>query len=274
MGDLSEGGGRIPALLRQLPIPLACVLGNHDTGKDASGVRLQRQLDRLGELHCGWGLRTLQPPGLAVVGGRPATAGGGHHLSKAAAAVFGPVGLEESAERISRSALAADPTLPLVLLAHCGPTGLGGEARDPCGRDWKKQACDWGDQDLAVAISRIHGQRPLPLVVFGHMHHSLRRSQGERITFQRDRRGIAYLNAACVPRHGCDGDGRELRHFSWVTLSASGLRRASHRWYGLDGVLLYEQLLWQAPPAETAPRQPPGALNAHPASQPLPLPRC
>ena len=247
VGDLSEGGGRIPSLLRQIRIPLACVLGNHDTGRDASGARLQSQIDCLGSLHCGWGLRRLDPPGVSVVGGRPATAGGGHHLSRAATAVFGPVGLEESAERIVSAALAADAGLPLLLLAHCGPTGLGGEARDPCGRDWKRQACDWGDQDLALAIDRIQRRRHVPLVVFGHMHHTLRRSQGERITFCRDRRGTAYLNAACVPRHGLDEQGRALRHFSWIQLDGDRLRRASHRWYGLDGALLYEQLLWQEP---------------------------
>lgn len=266
VGDFSDGDGRIPSLLRRIPLPLACVLGNHDAGKDPSGGRLQRQIDRLAELHCGWGLRTLEPPGLAVAGGRPATAGGGHHLSRAATAVFGPVGLEESAERICRAALAADPALPLVLLAHCGPAGLGGEARDPCGRDWRRQACDWGDQDLALAISRIQRLRPLPLVVFGHMHHTLRRSQGERITFRRDRRGTAYLNAACVPRHGRDPQGRELRHFSWVQFGQGGLRRASHRWYGLDGALLYEQLLWEAatPPASPWPLTGPAA-----AAEPL-----
>jgi uncharacterized protein (TIGR04168 family) len=133
-----------------------------------------------------------------------------------------------------------------VLLAHCGPSGLGSEAHAPCGRDWKRPACDWGDQDLALAVERIQRQRFLPLVVFGHMHHSLRRSQGERLTFLRDRRGTAYLNAACVPRHGRDPGGRELRHFSWIHLNGEGLRRASHRWYRPDGTLLYEQLLWQA----------------------------
>lgn len=280
VGDLSDGDGRIPGLLRRLPLPLACVLGNHDAGKDPSGGSLQRQIDRLADLHCGWGLRTLEPPGLAVAGGRPATAGGGHHLSRAATAVFGPVGLEESAARISRAALAADPTLPLVLLAHCGPAGLGGEARDPCGRDWKRQACDWGDQDLAVAIAAIQRQRSLPLVVFGHMHHTLRRSQGERITFRRDRRGTAYLNAACVPRHGQDPQGRQLRHFSWVQLDRHGLRHASHRWYGLDGALLYEQLLWQAPvlpqprPGQTDPIDPTDPTTpSDPTAVPLPLAR-
>ena len=39
VGDLSDGQQRIPALLRQLPMPVACILGNHDTGKDHSGSK-------------------------------------------------------------------------------------------------------------------------------------------------------------------------------------------------------------------------------------------
>jgi hypothetical protein len=51
------------------------VLGNHDSGKDPSGRRLEQQLEILGERHCGWRLRELRPPGLSVVGARPGTAG-------------------------------------------------------------------------------------------------------------------------------------------------------------------------------------------------------
>ena len=61
------------------------------------------------------------------MGGRPASAGGGFHLSRGAQAVFGPVGMEESARRIVSAAQAADPELPLILLAHSGPSGLGSE---------------------------------------------------------------------------------------------------------------------------------------------------
>ncbi|MEB3321065.1 MAG: TIGR04168 family protein [Cyanobium sp.] len=259
VGDLSDGRPRIPALLRRLAIPTACVLGNHDTGRDDSGRTLQRQIDGLGPLHCGWGLR--QFAGLAVVGGRPGTAGGGFHLSPAVRAVFGPLTLEASAARITAAAAQADPALPLVLLAHCGPSGLGSEARDPCGRDWKKPACDWGDQDLALAIRQIRRNRPLPLVVFGHMHHALKRGQGERRSLVVDREGTVYLNAACVPRHGQDASGRDLRHFSWVELQmgsdepgSARVLAASHRWYGLDGTLLYEESLVgrEAPPPPPA----------------------
>ncbi|MEX1315827.1 MAG: TIGR04168 family protein [Synechococcaceae cyanobacterium] len=252
VGDLSDGHPRIPAALRRLPLPLACILGNHDAGRDPSGRTLQRQLNALGELHCGWGLRELRPPGLTVVGARPGTAGGGFHLSRAVTAVYGPLGLEESAQRITAAALAADPALPLVLLAHCGPAGLGSTASDPCGRDWKKPSCDWGDQDLALAIRDIQARRALPLVVFGHMHHQLRRGRGQRRSCCLDRAGTVYLNAASVPRHGRDPAGRELRHFSWVELEVADPLRplvllASHRWYGLDGQLLYEERLHQAP---------------------------
>ena len=249
VGDLSDGNRRIPERLAALPLPLACILGNHDAGRDPSGRTLARQLDLLGERHCGWGLRELHPPGLAVVGARPATAGGGFQLNRAAAALFGPVTLEQSVQRITAAAEAADPDLPLVLLAHCGPSGLGSGVADPCGRDWKRPACDWGDQDLALAIDRIRRQRPLPLVVFGHMHHRLKRGQGERCSFCIDRAGTAYLNTAFVPRHSHDERGQPLRHFSWVVLRDGRLLEASHRWYGLDGRLLYQHTLL-SPPAE------------------------
>jgi len=254
VGDLSDGKPRIPALLRQLPLPVACILGNHDTAKDPSGRTLARQIEALGPLHCGWGLRELTPPGLSVVGARPGTAGGGFHLSKACSALFGPLSCEQSAGRIAAAAAAADPDLPLVLLAHSGPAGLGSEASDICGRDWKSPACDWGDQDLTLAIDRIRRQRALPLVVFGHMHHRLKRGAGERRSFAVDRAGTAYLNAACVPRHLVDEAGVALRHFSWVELDADGLRSAAHRWYDLEGRLRYEErLLDRAPLSAAAP---------------------
>jgi uncharacterized protein (TIGR04168 family) len=188
----------------------------------------------------------LRPPGLAVVGGRPASAGGGFHQSKASLAAFGPISLHDSASRISTAALRADPALPLILLAHCGPSGLGSGAADPCGRDWKAPARDWGDQDLALAIDQIRRKRPLPLVVFGHMHHRLKRGQGERLSYCVDRAGTAYLNTAFVPRHSHDDQGRALRHFSWVELRDGVVQEISHRWYTLDGALAYRHTLMRS----------------------------
>ena len=120
-------------------------------------------------------------------------------------------------------------------------------------RDWKRPACDWGDQDLELAIERIRRHRPVPLVVFGHMHHSLRRQQGERRTLVRDRHGTLHLNAACVPRLGLDDQGRSLRHLSWITWGERGPEHLAHRWYGEGGELHYEQTLWTAPLAASPP---------------------
>ncbi|MFN9906012.1 MAG: metallophosphoesterase, partial [bacterium] len=33
VGDLSDGNPRIPQRLAALPLPLACILGNHDAGR-------------------------------------------------------------------------------------------------------------------------------------------------------------------------------------------------------------------------------------------------
>ena len=244
VGDLADGDVRLPRLLRELELPVACVLGNHDAARDASGRTLARMEQALGDLHCGWSLKQLDPAPLSVVGGRPGSAGGGFYLSPAVLAHWGELSLFESARRITAAALQAPADRPLVLLAHSGPTGLGSDAADPCGRDWKRLACDWGDQDLQEAIRQIRKHRPLPLVIFGHMHHRLRHGAGQRRTVLQDRQGTTYLNAACVPRHGVDASGRPWRHFSWVELAANGeVQLAAHRWYGLEGAVLDQQLL-------------------------------
>jgi len=103
--------------------------------------------------------------------------------------------------------------------------------------------------------------------VFGHMHHLLRRHQGERLTFLRDAQGTAYLNCACVPRHGTDQQGRKLRHFSWVRFEDGRPVQISHRWYGLDGTLLYRERLWQESPAATS-----GPEQRHGPDAEAPLP--
>ena len=93
VGDLADGDVRLPLRLRKLSLPVACVLGNHDAAKDSSGRTLGRMEQALGALHCGWSLRLLNPPGLAVVGGRPGRAGGG--LSSLSSREI-PLGTDES----------------------------------------------------------------------------------------------------------------------------------------------------------------------------------
>lgn len=244
VGDLSDGDLRLVKAIAALPIPTAVILGNHDRGKDATGELFQRQVKVLGDRHCAWSLRNWSAPALSVLGARPGSAGGGFHLSRAMAATYGPIELEGSAQLIVQASEQAPQDRPLVVLAHAGPSGLGSDAASPCGRDWKRPAIDWGDQDLALALDRIRQRREVPLVVFGHMHHRLKGGQGERCTFLQDRLGTAYLNAACVPRRGVDADGRSLTHWSWVEFSGCELCHASHRWYGDDGTLVFEETLW------------------------------
>ncbi len=243
VGDLSDGDLRLTKRIASLPHPVAVILGNHDRGRDQSGGVLRQQLALLGEQHCAWSRRCWTRPEIAVVGARPCSAGGGFQLSKAVEAVFGPVTVEQSADRIVAAAADVPADQPLVVLAHCGPTGLGSDPDSPCGRDWKSPAVDWGDQDLALALDRMARRRAPDLVVFGHMHHQLKRGRGLRQSFHRDRRGIVYLNAACVPRAGADDQQRSLLHLSWAEFRGCRLSHLSHRWYTPEGVLIHQEEL-------------------------------
>ena len=247
MGDLSDGDLRLTRRIAALPHPVAVILGNHDRGRDRSGGVLRQQLALLGDQHCAWSRRRWARPEIAVIGARPCSAGGGFQLSKAVEAVFGPMTLEQSADRIVAAAAEVPDAQPLVVLAHSGPTGLGSDPASPCGRDWKTPAIDWGDQDLALALDRMARRRVPDLVVFGHMHHQLKRGVGLRQSFHRDRRGIAYLNAACVPRSGVDPEHRTLIHLSWAEFSGSRLSHLSHRWYTPKGALIHQEALLAEP---------------------------
>ena len=253
VGDLSDGDLRMVKSITQLTLPVAVLLGNHDRGRDKSGVLLQQQMSMLGERHCPWRLRGWSQPELAVVGARPCSAGGGFHLSQAVQAVFGPITETQSADWIVDAASHAPDHWPLVVLAHSGPTGLGSAANSPCGRDWKQPHIDWGDRDLALALDRMQKIRPADLVVFGHMHHQLKGQRGARITFHRDRRGTCFVNAACVPRVGLDESGMPLHHLTWVEFSGKEPTLVSHRWYRPGGQLSYEQTLHRLAINEQAP---------------------
>ena len=243
VGDFSDGDLRLTRRLRELPFPVALILGNHDRGRDKSGGVLRQQLALVKDVDCGWRRLDLHPLPLSVVGGRPCSSGGGYHLSKAVEAVYGPITLEQSVERIVAAAASVPTDQPLVIMAHCGPSGLGSDPSSPCGRDWKTPAVDWGDQDLALALDRISRTRVPDLVIFGHMHHQLKRGSGLRTSLLRDRRGIVYLNAACVPRSGTNDRGETLLHLSWAEFSGGHLSHLSHRWYRPDGTLVHQELL-------------------------------
>ena len=75
------------------------------------------------------------------------------------------------------------------------------------------------------------------------MHHQLKRGSGLRTSLMRDRRGIAYVNAACVPRSGVNDQGEALLHLSWAEFSGRRLSHLSHRWYRPDGTLVHLERL-------------------------------
>ncbi len=245
VGDLGIGDLRIVKAINNISIPSAVVLGNHDRGADLSGHQIKKQLSVLGDRNCSWRLREWENLLVSVVGARPCSAGGGYYLSPQMKAAFGHVTLEESVKRIVNAASVASSDLPLIILAHSGPTGLGSEASSICGRDWKSPSIDWGDKDLEISITEIQKLRKIDLVVFGHMHHALKRGKGIRQTFYIDKKkGTAYINAACVPRRGVDESGNELCHFSWVEFSNLKLIHASHRWYKKDASIAFKEILY------------------------------
>ena len=70
--------------------------------------------------------------------------------------------------------------IPLIIMSHAGPSGLGSEPKSICGKDWKLPSLDWGDRDLSVAISQIQKIRKVDHVIFGHMQNLLKRNLGLR----------------------------------------------------------------------------------------------
>ncbi len=245
VGDLGESDIDLIRSIKELQIPTAVILGNHDRGNDKNGILLKKQLELLGELHCGWRKRSWSRPNLSVIGARPCSSGGGFYISPEVESVYGPISIEESVKRITTAANKSPLDEPLIILAHSGPTGLGSFANSLCGRDWKKPSKDWGDIDLEIAIKEIRKTRNPDIVIFGHMHHSLMKSKELRTTFCKDNLGTFYLNAASVPRRTLDNNGEIITHFSWLEFIDKKLEYVCHRWYYCDSIIAKEVVLFR-----------------------------
>ncbi|KAF8389566.1 hypothetical protein HHK36_024082 [Tetracentron sinense] len=157
----------------------------------------------LGEEHVGY--RCLDYPmlKLSVVGGRPFSNGGDQLFRKSLlSARYGVQDMEGSAKKIYKAALGTPEGHYIIFLAHNGPTGLGSNINDICGRDWVYGGGDHGDPDLAQAISDLKETTKLsiPLVVFGHMHKELAYRKGHRKMIVVGDDNTIYLNGAIVPR--------------------------------------------------------------------------
>ena len=243
VGDISNGSVKTIKLINSIEIPTVVFLGNHDRGRDNSGEMLLKQIRILDDKFCGWDLKNINNR-INVLGGRPCSSGGGYFLSKEVLAVYGPITESDSVNKIIKSSCKAEKDLPLIMIAHSGPSGLGSQPYSICGRDWKTPACDWGDRDLATALAEIQKDRFVNLVVFGHMHNKLKRNLGSREMFKIDKKGTFFLNAAIVPRYKTHF-GELLTNFSWVEFHDKKLTHVSHRWYSGNGEVFQEDILYK-----------------------------
>jgi uncharacterized protein (TIGR04168 family) len=242
VGDFGNEAVAVVRSVAALDLPKAVILGNHDAQYSATQKGkskcpydrtredwVQLQIDLLGEAYVGYGCRDFPSLGLSVVGSRPFSWGGDTWKNTSFYQQRCDVeDFTRSAEKIQAAiALAAFETV--IVLAHNGPTGLGETPESPCGKDWGKTTGDYGDPDLALALAQIPAGKQVPLVTFGHMHHSLRhRTDRERqISHLEDNR--LYLNAACVPRI------RQFEDASWHNFTIVTL---------LDGQVSAAKLVW------------------------------
>ncbi|KAK9674442.1 hypothetical protein RND81_12G232600 [Saponaria officinalis] len=240
-GDFGNENVELVRGVAAIDMPKAAILGNHDswtTSKFSKKIKdgVQLQLDYLGEQHVGYSNLDFPALKLSVVGGRPFSCGGGQLFrKKLITARYGIRTMEESAEKIHKAAIATPKDHSLVFLAHNGPTGLGSNKDDICGRDWVSEGGDYGDPDLAQAISltKETTNKRIPLVVFGHMHKKLTDGGFRKMMVIAD--NTMYLNAAIVPRVKSLSLGGSLRAFSVVEFSSGEITKVAETWVSITG---------------------------------------
>jgi uncharacterized protein (TIGR04168 family) len=246
VGDFGNEDVVLTQTIAALDLPKAVILGNHDAWYSASpwGVsrcpydrqqedRVQQQLDALGICHVGYNKLDFPELNITVVGSRPFSWGGREWRNKDFYQQrFGVSGFAESTQRIVAAARSGSCDR-LIVIGHNGPTGLGEEAEDICGKDWETLGGDYGDPDLSAALAELQAEgKSIPLVAFGHMHHRLRHTQ-ERLRKAYQQVGqTLYLNAARCPRII-----ESWHNFSIVTLTADRVSSAGLVWVDAQGII-------------------------------------
>jgi uncharacterized protein (TIGR04168 family) len=225
VGDLAgygaEGAVIVARSIAKLRTPALVLPGNHDAAtvpqfaaevfrapdvlRDALSLGMSRRVDALAcalspAKLCGYDLHAFERAGVTVLSARPHTIGGERlAFRRYLAERFGVRTLADSAARLCELFDRVPAEQHIIVLAHCGPTGLGGRRSDIYGSDFRPEEGDWGDPDLARAL--VHARsthKTVAAVVAGHMHHRLR-GGGER-TWYLERDGVHHINAARVPR--------------------------------------------------------------------------
>ena len=208
--------------------------------------RIQESLDLLGTRHVGYSSLAMQELGLAFVGGRPFSKGGPEWVQVADFydKYYGIKSFEDSTNKILEHLLHPDNEgLSKVVVAHNGPSGLGCKEEDPCGIDFMEPADDFGDPDLEEALEICNScNNPASLVLFGHMHHTLKKGGFRNMVDIHDMSGTVYLNAAVVPRVKTikkhRGEGQEsthrCRHFLMVEMADGIVWEAKNVWVSVE----------------------------------------
>ncbi len=256
VGDFGNEAVEVVRQIATLDIPIATTFGNHDAWYTATPWgrkrcpydrsqedRVKQQMELLKTADVGYQHQDFET--VSVVGGRPFSWGGPEwRFSDFYHDWFGVRDFEESAQRIQDAAhAAANDTL--IFLSHNGPTGLGKEPEDTCGKDWRPIGGDYGDPDLATAISAVKTSgKSVPLVTFGHMHHSLRHTKDVQRTRLCIENGTVYLNAACVPRI-IETETGEQRNFSLVMMQDDQVTAVSLVWIQADLTIATSEYLYQ-----------------------------
>lgn len=235
-GDLVPNGGRdrFEVGMRQArelgELGVWTVLGNHDGPTPFTSRRFPRSYRRLETAldghHLGGRKVELPELGLTLVGGRPLSMGGPELRFEVPD--FEDWDIDRWGRHVGELILSAEHET-VVVLAHDGPTGLGGARDDIYGRDFHADGGDWGDPDLraALEIAEAGGRKPA-VVVAGHMHHALFGGGQRRRAVRSD--GVLHVNAAVVPRvRG------ELRAVTVVRIE-NGRATARLDWHGPGGV--------------------------------------
>ncbi|HIK38499.1 MAG: TIGR04168 family protein [Geminocystis sp.] len=215
VGDFGNEDVEVVRKIAELPLPKAAICGNHDAWYTATEWgrrkcpynrnvedRVQIQLDLLGECHVGYSYLDFPQFNLTVVGSRPFSWGGGEwKCEEFYRQRYGVNNFNESVAKILESVSRARYN-NVIFIGHNGPFGLGDKPEDSCGRDWQPLGGDFGDPDFqrAIILTREMG-KVVPLVAFGHMHHTLRHTKERlRTIVNIDQEGTVYLNAAATPR--------------------------------------------------------------------------
>ncbi|MEL6183417.1 MAG: metallophosphoesterase [Myxococcota bacterium] len=195
-----------------LPQLVAEVFGSESMRHRFGGGQLRRVARLEGALGnqvlTGYSVHPLSPE-LSLVAARPHSFGGStlgcaRYLSEA----FAVTTLEASTRRIVE-VLDSAPTSDVIVVAHNGPHGLGARPHDIWGCDFDPKRGDFGDLDLAQALTRT--TKSVRAVLAGHMHHRVKGSTEPR-QWRVEQNGTLFLNAAAVPRIKKQPGGARRHH--------------------------------------------------------------